>query len=577
VDVSPAGESAHGLHEGGSPVVLTVGLRGRWLVAGAALVLAALSLVRWFGWSSAQREVSEQLDKTGLARRAKEVASRIEREPDPLMARLAIARALTAEALDFSDFRSLPLREAVDDVARIGDRLELGQRIAVDVLRVEPANWEAAMVLGSARYLGLSRTGDARFFNDRPYWERPLSLAVTLAPQYDEPMRVLSGARLEIWPTLTGDEQHQTRELLHRAFADPPTFTRLAAIWLEAAGSRDAAFGLIPRTSAAWALVEDLYGQRREWDSLIAARERFRTALAAELQRGAVEFNEQLRGGNIAVARSLALALVAKAPPDGRFRQLVEDLLGRCPPLSVVGEGEAAFLRWLRWSNDRYLREHDPLSALVILRMIEGLHDTVPAAEAAVAVLSTGNLAAAERWEHRSEALNTEEWAPYCLAKARVLAGRGDVGDAAAFLVKANRSWRGSPPELMTRLAVLDASADTSAQLAAREEERAVAARAWPATAWRWRAGRARLDLLAAVPASTLSITWDVAPDEGGVVEVRLDGTAVATEKVHKGATTTIAAQVSADAHLLDVEPVAGGKVAPGSVVLGDQAGSSSR
>lgn len=529
--------------------------------------VAALSVRSFWAWRAAHEEVDRLLAETGLARRAPEAAVAIDREPDPEMAELAIARALVAESLDYTSFRTLPLREAMEEVTKTGDRLELAERIASKILAHRPSSWEAAMVLGGARYMMLSRNADPRLIDDRESWERPLQQAVAMAPDEEEPLNLLVGARLEVWSILSDAEQRETRGQLRRVFADPSTFARLIPAWLEIASSPEDAFALVPDVPEAWRLIERIYSERRDWTRTLLARERWRIALNSDLAHRLAETERLLRGGEIGGARAAALAIVESAPVAGTYRSTIERALELCPPNPGGSSESAAFVRWLEWSNDAYLRGQRQLASGVVWRLIEGVAEPL-ASEAALAALSVDDLPRAEHWERMTEALNLEVWGRYCLAKARYLAKRRETIDAKKYLELANRSWRGSPLELAARLAVAEASADAVQLVEAREAWQRAALDVFPATAWRWRGNSARLDFVVANPALGVAIAVESAPVTGAIVEVRTDGDTTTLRVVEPGQIVEVEVQLGPGARTVEINPVAGGRVVPGEVTL---------
>ena len=112
--------------------------------------------------------------------------------------------------------------------------------------------------------------------------------------------------------------------------------------------------------------------------------------------------------------------------------------------------------------------------------------------------------------ERRNEAPKTEAWAPYWLAKARVLAGQHRAGEATAALARVHRSWRAAVPVVEARLAVAQATGDAAGVAAAQSELNSLAAASWPATDWQWRGPVARLDLLAGADAPGLASDLEV-------------------------------------------------------------------
>ena len=532
----------------------------------AALVLAGLAIQDARSRAREAREIERLLADTGLARRQPEVAERVRRDSDPVRARLAVARALVAESFDQKIFSRLPQREAIEEASRSAERLELARSLAEQAFPERPAAWQAPMIAGAATYRLWSVRGDPRLVTERAAWEKPLLAAATLAPGEDEPLRLLGWARLEIWPSLSQAERADTKRLLERAFTDLPTFSRLAQLWLAMAGTRAEAHALVPHTPEAWRIVLGIYAGRADWESYVLAHERWAHALRSDLARRLAEVGRRVRGGDDSGARVAALGAVADTPVGADTRDLIEQALTLCPAGEAGSAYVPAFRRWLRWHTDRFMADRPGLSPNVARRLVVGAGE-LPAAEAALGALSVGDVAAAELWERRTEAIITEPWAPYCIAKARWLARRGDVPGARAVLARANRSWRGTPLELAARIAVAEAARDDGAARAARADLDALAATEWVSTAWRWQGGEPRLDIVAASDAAGLELAVDVAPPRGCVVQVHLDGVSVVTA-VAAGPRLTAVAPIAAGYHWVEIEPVAGGRVVPGHARL---------
>jgi hypothetical protein len=543
--------------------VLSAVLRGVVAVLAAGVVVLAVQ--RAATQRDQHRDVVKLLAETGLAARQPDVARAAATDPDPVRGRLSVARALLAEAFDYRSFATLPPREAAEAAARVNERLELAREVAAGALAVRPSAWQAAMILGGATYRLWSSRGDPRVFSQRKVWEGPLLTAARLAPGEDEPLRFLAVAWLEVWPTLTTAERDDALINLRRAFQDPETFARCAEPWLEAAADRDEAFALVPDDSRAWSLLESLYAGKTEWDGFCATRRRRDQALERELQRRVVEAGEHLRGGDLSGARSLAMGVVAMAPVELRFRDSVEAALALCPPGPVSSREPVR--RWLTWAGEGFVRGQTRLSPGAVARLAASAGE-LQASEAALAELAAGDLVQAEVIERRNEALKTETWAPYWLAKGRVLARQHRAGEAAAVLARVHRSWRAAVPVVEARLAVAQASGDAAEIAAAHAELAAVAAASWPATAWQWRGPVARLDLLGAADAPGLAVGLDVVPTAGAVVQVSLDGATVAVVPVRAGARLEVTTHVARGPHLLEVETIAGERAVPGKVEL---------
>jgi hypothetical protein len=541
------------------------GLALRGVVAVAAVAVAALAVQRALTRHAQHRNVLKLLAETGLTLRQPDVARAAAVDPDPVRGRLAVARALLAEASDYSPFAKLPPRESAEAAARVNERLELGREIAATALAVRPGDWQAAMILGGATYRLWSSRGDPRVFSQRSAWQGPLVAATRLAPGEDEPRRLLAVAWLEVWPTLSDAERREALGVLSRAFQDPATFARCAELWLSVAPDREQAFSLVPDDSRAWSVLEGLYAGRTDWGGFSAARVRRDDALIRELRQRVAGAGERLRGGDRPGARTLAAGVVDSAPVERRFVEPVEAALALCPP-GLVGSNETV-RRWLTWAADGFVRGRERLPAGAVARLVASA-GALPPPVAALAALAAGDLVEAERLERRNEAPTTEAWAPYWIAKAQVLAGQGRARDAAAALASVQRDSRATVPGVGARFAAARAAGDTAALDVVQRELASLASTAWPATAWRWRGPVASLDLLAAVDSAGLAVSIDVAPTGGAVVRVGVDGATSAIAPVRDGPAISVTTPIRRGPHLLEVEVLAGGNVVPGKVEL---------
>jgi hypothetical protein len=542
--------------------LVSVAARGVVVVLAATLAVSAVQ--HWFVARTQQHAVIELLAETGLATRQPEAARAAETDPDSVRARLAIARALLAEAIDYHSFSALPPRAAAEAAERVSERLDLAREIAAETLVKRPNAWQAAMILGGATYLWSSH-GDPRTFSQRTTWETPLWAAASLAPGEDEPLRFLAVAWLEIWPTMTVAERKETLPTLHRAFQDPATFTRCAGLWFAAAADRTDAFRLVPEDPRAWSVVENLYARKAEWNGFCAARHRRDAALERELRGQIAEVAEHIRGGDPSGARSLAGGVLAAAPVDLAFRDIASSALALSPPGPMASPN--AFRRWLIWADEGFVRGQVRLPPEAVARLAAAAGE-LPPAEAALSQLASGNLAQAEVIERRHEVPGTEAWAPYWVAKARVLASQHDANEAAAALARVNRNWRSAVPAVEARLAVAGAARTAAESAGVRADLAALASASWPATAWRWRGPVARLDLLSATAAPGFFIGFDDVPASGAVAQVKLDAATVACAPVQSGERIRVAVPLKQGPHLLELESVIGGRVVPGVVEL---------
>jgi hypothetical protein len=533
----------------------------------AALVLAGLAVQDARSRARAAREIERLLADTGLARRQPDIAERIRRDPDAVRGRLGIARALLAESFDQKIFSRLPQREAIEEASRVGERLELARTLAEQAFPERPAAWQAPMIAGAATYRLWSMRGDPRLFSERAAWEGPLLAAAALAPGEDEPPRLLAWARLEIWPGLSAHERRASGPAIDRAFADEATFARLAGTWLDAADSRDEAFARVPSSPAAWSIVRGVFAGRRDWDGFIAAHSRWTAALKRELQEDLVELEARRSGGDDDGARVLAYGIVSRAPAEAGFVELVERAMALLPASAGSGAHAAACRRWLRWHVDLFVRGRPGLKAGTVGRLSRTAGE-LKASEAALIHLAAGELAAAEVLERRTDALTTEEWAPYCVAKARELLDRRELPEARAILARTNRNWRGTPAELEVRLAVAEAANDRVEADAARAELTSLAAVSWPETAWRWHGQVASLDAVCAGDSRGFEVSFERAPVVGAMVEVFLDGHSIGLGLARPGIPIALRTAITRGPHYLEVVPRTGGRVTPFGLTL---------
>jgi hypothetical protein len=495
-----------------------------------------------------------------------ELEERRVREPDPERLRLRAARAVVAAELD----PARPPADPAADPAASAARLARAARLAEEVVARRPGSWDAAGVLGAATYLSWSQARDPRLFTDYPRWQRPLERAVALGPGQREPVRFLAAAYLEVWPALSEEKQRDARRQLARVFRHRDDLSLLLSPWLDTAGSLDEAFSPIPEGPEAWGRVEAEMARRGDREGFSQARDRRRRALFSVLRRDLVAAGERLEAGALPEARALFLSFAARAESEARFAGLLATALERTPPGPVDRQTGERLAAHLSWALDRCLYAECPLAPAPLKRLARLARDTEPVDEA-LGLLFAGELPQAERLE-RSGGGWKEEWAPYRVAKARVLAARGRTSEAGEALERLHRSWQDRPLTALAELDLARATGDREAVRAAEARLAALSRDAWPATGWAWRRGRPRLELLPSRPARGLVVELDSVPAEGAVVELRLDGAAAGTFPVPAGAggrpALTVPLAIGRRLHLLELDVAQGGRVLPGAVRL---------
>jgi hypothetical protein len=524
------------------------------------LLTGAVLDTRWR--AGEQRSLQALLRDSGLERRRPELVRAVLAEPDPVRGRLAVARALVNEALDMSGFQNLPPREAAEEAARVGERLELAEQLAVAAARQRPAAWQSPMLVGAARYLNWARRGDPRLITERPAWEDPLLRAVAAAPREVEPLRLLGATRLELWPVLNGADRDAAREVLRRAFEDETTSRLFLPTWLRVAGSTEQALAILPNRSETWEVVARTLASARDWSAYIEIYRHKERLRRREIEAQAKEIGERLQGGDTATARRLAAGVIGGAPLDAEGAALVTRVVGLLPPaaLSSGRAGEA----WVRWAGQRAVRGQQGLPNSVVARLL-GWAGEVPDAELALARLVAGDLAGAELLERRSEDTNREVWGPYFIAKARWLQAMGDTAGARQSLAQVHRGVRKRAAYLHAAVGVAEHQRGDAFAVARSALEQAAAER-WPGNAWEWSGGRAELEIELGRAVSGLGLTFDLAPPAGAVAAVKVDDFPAELVLVRAGGLVELRRTLLPGLHVVAVSTLSAGRVAPGEV-----------
>jgi hypothetical protein len=538
----------------------------RAAAAAAALALALVPAWRQRALAERQEEMSAWLARAGVP-----IPRALEHEPDPGRVDLRAARAALAAELDPARHADLPPGERASARAESSARLAATARLAAGALAERPAAWEAAMVMGTATYLSRSLAHDTHLFTDAAAWEAPLEAAIRLAPGRPDAARLLAAAYLEVWPYLSARKRERERQLLAGVFSDPGSFAGLIGPWLAVAPSREEAFAVVPADPAAWLQLQQVYAQRLDWPGFCAARERWDRALLANLGARLETAEARRAVGDGAEARQSFLEIAIAARPGWRYLGLLSHALESCPPGSVDHHTAELLAKHLRWSLERCRLDRCPLSPASMRRLAGFCRDLDPRTDA-MAALVTGDPARAAVLARTYATAWSEDWAPYRLLEAKVAIEHGHGGEAEAALAAVPRSWLERPSYWQVRAALARAAGDAAAEAAAGRELARLAGHDWPATAWNFDGGVARLELLAAKEAAGLALTFDVAPPRGAVAEVRLDESILGTFPVTAGATLALSTPIGPGLHLLEASSVAGGACLPGMVRLAPSA-----
>jgi hypothetical protein len=531
-----------------------------------AATLALLAASRYFALRGERMAQAAWLERSGV-RVDPRLGRELAREMDPDGVRLRAVRASLASEMKLATSLDPATPEGRAELRRSAARLEETARLAGEVLARRPASWEAAMVLGGATWQGWVNARDSRLFTSPEQWEEPLLAARRLAPSKREPLRLLAAAYLQIWPGLSPAKRERTRLLIAELLRDPEDQKVFLDPWLATVADKQILISALPPDPQAWERVQKLFAGRGDWRAFRAAQVGWDRTLRAQLQNRLAAADDLIDQGDPLHARALYLSVIAEARPDLRDRDLIEEALTRCPPGPVGTERAERLSRLLEWAVERCRLAECPLSPAALKRLARLAGDPAPPLEAA-ALLLAGDLARAQSVERRAESEWGEAWVPYLLVKARTMAERGRAQEAAAALDLIPASWWRQPAYWLARRDVARAAGQTGAVLQAETRLRELAGREWPAWAWTWQRERARLEILADGPARGIDVAFDELPENGTVVEARVDGAVLGAFPALPARLLSLDLPLRPGLHLLEIDTVGGGRAVPGLVRL---------
>jgi hypothetical protein len=535
----------------------------------AGLVLAALALALAVGAEFRDLQAAREGAFTWMAQSGIPLdTAPLDREPDPERVKLRAARAVLTAELDPARSRGLDPERAARESA---GRMAAAAQASAEILLRRPASWEAAEELGVATYIGWAQAHDPRLFTRYRRWEAPLEAALRLAPARREPARFLAAAYLEVWPALSPRKRAVARGLLAEILRSSEDRSRFLEPWLDRASDLKEGLSLLPDDPAAWEQTAATLAQRGDFAGYGAARQKAVEELLTELERDLVTADRLRSTGALAEARALYLAVAQRVRPEVRFLPLLEQALERCPPGPVDGPTSAKLAPHLAQALDRCQWagcQMEPAALKRLSRFVNGLEPP----QEALAALYSGDLARASLYERRTQGLGTAAWAPYLLAKARLLATRDRGDEARETLSLVHLSWQPRPLYWQTAAEVARAAGDAPALAQAQTQLAALARRSWRTGDWTWNRGTARLEMVVAEPASALILGFDSLPPAGVVVELRLDGAGLGLFPLRAAVGVAPALRLTTPLgtgiHVLDVVEAQTNQVTPGTVEL---------
>jgi hypothetical protein len=434
-----------------------------------------------------------------------EFSQAVRRESDPFERRLALARMLFRRSSRYRGPAEVELRVA---------RLDATARLAAESLEGLPASWEAANLLGAARFESRKLRHDTRLFSAAAEWELPLSAAVARASGSPMVERFLAAAYLEVWPAMSASRRRQATETLRRSFADKRFDLQYFDDWIRIAGSYDRAQEILPQDAAtALRLADHAVRSGRETEAIRyqgLARERQLDDLSAKL-------DEAL--GALEPDRSRQLWQVIESSPLGLdFAPLVARALEESSP-NATGLGfDVTAKRWLDWSEPLCLVTDCPLPAAA-LESLAAAGDSTGNSHAAFAALVAGDTARADRLARRADDPSSVEWLSFGLLDAQRRLANGDRVGALDRLRRLHRSARARPV-----YARLLRDTDGAARITAPSGDDLLARERWNEGEWRSLGPAAELEIGIARPAAAIRLQFQRRVPTSTLLQLELDG-----------------------------------------------------
>lgn len=514
-----------------------------------ALTLAWVSVASYDSWRRTRDQLIELLSELGTGAREPGVVSDVRREPDPMRARLLVGRALLADELDRRWLAELSEAEREATEALSLRKLETAASLAREALAVQPASWQARMILAGSTYLEMSRRGDPRRWKERSRWEEPLRNAMAMATSQIEPRRILAAAYLNDWSLMTAQERESARDVLRVAFRDRRTLEQLLPAWLVRASTLDEALDLMPADLRSWQLVQQHFRVRRDWERVCVAQTRSLEILPYALENVLNDAQKRLAGGDVRTARRLALHALAQLPVGPVYTNLLERTLRTLPPGPIEDLYQQRTKEWLAWARRECLLSSCPLPRNVIDRL-RSLSQYDSSADRAWVAELAGDLYSAETHERDFLIPDSPDWAPYLLLKAQRLANSGQAAQALTWLAMVSTDW--------------SERAVTKAVETLVRKELGVVSRDRPGD---WQSPRilhrgnvAFREYFWVEPPERVRLRFGGVVAEGAGVEVLWSDRREGCYKVGSGAVVTIDAPLEGGFHVLETRPLSGSK-----------------
>ena len=528
-----------------------------------ATLVALATLLHFLRWKDNRDTLLQLLETVEPAELRESATSQIRYELDRHHARILAARALVNGVLQLDP----ALRTAENGLAR--KHLQEAETLAAEALRTQPNSWQAAMLLGTARYLAWSIDRDRRLMEQAHAWEEPLRWAVESTGGKAEPRRLLAAAYLETWWALAPNKREQARELFAEVFRqDERAYNQLVLRWLQAAESLEEGFELIPPTPKAWAYLHSVFRQAKDWRTVATVRWRHLEALEQDLESRLEEAHQRFALGDIEGGRNLCLEILAAAPPHERFAPFVERTLALYRPGLNRLPTNTPLEAWMHFLLRLDLAEREPLLPASTLNRLNDLLDDLKTPKRLHAALMGQDAPRLREVDRLFEPVRA--WTPFLIARARLQLEAKRPTEARATLEQATPISKTELPWIHLYSRVTAAETDPEQAIRAQEALDRHRKNSWTALDWTTDDGPASLYLLPERAGSGLRIWLADGPAGGGVLELLWDGQLIAVRPVDPGDRLDLDFPITPELHLLEIRSLAGERTVPGSVQLLD-------
>ena len=532
----------------------------RLVLAALCLAGVAASVANYEADRSAREKAETFSAKYGLGLRVQQLQHRIEYEFPAEVVYSNLGRQALADMTGAISLGELEprVREAWLSVVERGDSyLEDARGLCLAGLRRHPASGDDLFCVGATTFASWYRRSDPRLKSERAVWRQPLALAAAREPGADDVAAFRAEAELETWEGPAASD----REIFRRAFRKPEVFNRLFPLYTEASGGVARSRDLIPDALPQRQFALDYLAARGDVEAYFEEAPRLDEACEREADRLMKDMADAHLGGREDRAGRAAAEFIRSIPlasprAEGLVRALEHWPEERTENWTESRRADA--VGFLLAGRERLL------TRAAIDRTLETTQDAPPHVVAQLRLLE-GEVGEAERVERGSRVTKNYDWWPYWLAKANLLADRGDI-------LGARRALESLAPGLRsafdTQLAEERVSALEGKPRPAPAGRAAYAAGEWGLPSGNaLEAGRTGT-LFVETPPGHFDAQISLSSTAPTVVACGWDGDRSQRARVSHEGKLVVPGPSGRGRHRLELTDLVGGRVAPGPVVL---------